>query len=135
MAAGSMTFPGWRLVVAAQNHDQVGNRAAGERFSHLLSIGRRGEEWAASAISRCHRPRGRDSGCAGVGGRRTEFATFGWDPSSVLDPQSVETFERSRLRWNELSAPVHADLSSWYQALIALRQKAPLRDGKYREVR
>ena len=68
-------------------------------------------------------------------GRRKEFAAFGWEPSSVPDPQSLETFERSRLRWDELASPEHAELLSWYRALIALRRQQPsLRDGKYREV-
>jgi maltooligosyltrehalose trehalohydrolase len=146
--------PGWRLIVAAQNHDQVGNRAAGERLCDLVSIGRlkiaaallltspfvpllfQGEEWAASSPFQYFTAHEDETLGAQVSeGRRTEFATFGWDASSVPDPQSVETFERSRLRWNELSGPIHADLSSWYQALIALRQKGALRDGKYHEVR
>jgi maltooligosyltrehalose trehalohydrolase len=68
-------------------------------------------------------------------GRRKEFAAFGWEPSSVPDPQASETFERSCLRWDELASPEHAEILSWYRALIALRCQVPaLRDGKYREV-
>ena len=146
--------PGWRLVVAAQNHDQVGNRATGERLSHLVSIKRlkiaaallltapfvpllfQGEEWGASTPFQYFTAHEDPAlGKQISEGRRKEFAAFGWEPSSVPDPQSLDTFERSRLRWDELASPEHADLLGWHRALIATRrQQPPLRDGKYREV-
>jgi maltooligosyltrehalose trehalohydrolase len=147
-------LPGWRLVVAAQNHDQIGNRARGERLSHLVTPGRmkiaaalllitpfvpllfQGEEWGASSpfqyFTAHEDPALGNQVCEG---RRKEFAAFGWEPSSVPDPQSIETFERSRLQWDELASPEHAELLSWYRALIAIRRQHPsLRDGKYRDV-
>ena len=146
--------PGWRFVVAAQNHDQVGNRATGERLSHLTSMGRlkiaaallltapfvpllfHGEEWGASSPFQYFTAHEDPTLGAQVSeGRRKEFAVFGWDPSTIPDPQSPETFEGSRLRWGELATPGHAELRSWYRALIALRRQQPsLRNGKYREV-
>jgi maltooligosyltrehalose trehalohydrolase len=142
---------GWRFVVAAQNHDQVGNRARGERLSHLVSNGRlkiaaailltapfvpmlfQGEEWAASTpfqyFTAHEDPR---LGAAVSEGRRREFSAFGWKPEDVPDPQDVETFRRSKLRWEELSQPPHRDMLSWYRALIALRRRTPeLLDGDF----
>jgi maltooligosyltrehalose trehalohydrolase len=143
--------PGWRFVVAAQNHDQIGNRAAGERLSQLASPARlhvaaallfcapfvpmlfQGEEWGASSPFQyftAHEDQ--ELGALVSEGRRKEFAAFGWDPSGVPDPQAPETFERSRLRWQERADPPHAPLLEWYRALIALRRTCPaLRDGNY----
>jgi maltooligosyltrehalose trehalohydrolase len=147
-------IPGWRLVAAAQNHDQIGNRATGERLSHLVSPKRlkaaaallltapfvpmlfQGEEWGASSPFQYFTAHEDEQlGCRVSEGRRKEFAAFGWEPSSVPDPQSPETFERSRLQWDELRLPEHADLQQWYRALLALRRQLPwLRDGNYRAV-
>jgi maltooligosyltrehalose trehalohydrolase len=144
-------IPGWRFVVAAQNHDQVGNRAAGERLSHLASIGRlkiaaavlltspfvpmlfQGEEWGASTPFQYFTAHDdRALGAQVSNGRRKEFAAFGWDPKTVPDPQQSETFERSRLRWHEIRRREHAELLAWHRALIALRREHPsLRDGNY----
>jgi maltooligosyltrehalose trehalohydrolase len=148
-------IPGGRFVVAAQNHDQIGNRAAGERLSHLASIGRlkiaaavlltspfvpmlfQGEEWGASTPFQyftSHEDRA--LGAQVSKGRRKEFAAFGWDPTTVPDPQHSETFERSRLRWDEIGRGEHAELLEWHRALIALRREHPsLREGDYRAVR
>jgi maltooligosyltrehalose trehalohydrolase len=147
-------LPGWRLVVAAQNHDQVGNRATGERLTHLVSIERlkiaaallltapfvpllfQGEEWGASSPFQYFTAHEDPAlGHQVSEGRRQEFAAFGWEPLSVPDPQSLETFERSRLRWDERASPPHVELLRWYRALIALRRQQPsLRDGRYREI-
>ncbi|MEO8077266.1 MAG: malto-oligosyltrehalose trehalohydrolase [Acidobacteriota bacterium] len=145
-------LPGWRFVVAAQNHDQVGNRAQGERLTHLVSADRlkvaagllfsapfvplvfQGEEWGASSPFQYFTSHEDPTLAAQVSaGRRKEFEAFGWDPESIPDPQSIETFERSRLRWNELPAPAHTELLEWYRALTKLRRDHPsLRDGKFR---
>ena len=144
--------PGWRLVVATQNHDQIGNRATGDRLSHLVSSKRlkiavallltspfvpllfQGEEWGASSPFQyftAHEDE--ELGTQVSEGRRKEFAAFGWEPSSVPDPQSPATFERSRLRWAELASSEHSEVLSWYRALIALRCQHPsLRDGNHR---
>jgi len=58
-------------------------------------------------------------------GRRREFATFGWTPEEVPDPQDPETFHRSKLNWQELAAEPHADLLAWYRCLIAIRKSVP----------
>jgi maltooligosyltrehalose trehalohydrolase len=147
--------PGWRFVVAAQNHDQVGNRATGERLAHLASVPRaqiaaalllcapfvpmlfQGEEWGASSPFQyftAHEDA--ELGTLVSDGRRREFAAFGWDPSSIPDPQAAETFERSRLRWDECADQKHAPLLAWYRALLALRRMYPvLRDGNYQQCR
>ncbi len=135
---------GAQFVVAAQNHDQVGNRARGERLGHLVSPGRvriaaallltapfvpllfQGEEWAASTpflyVTDHEDP---DLGRAVSEGRRQEFAAFGWAPEEVPDPQDPATFAASVLRWDELGSPGHADVLGWYRALIALRRSRP----------
>jgi maltooligosyltrehalose trehalohydrolase len=143
--------PGWRFIVAAQNHDQVGNRAAGERLTHLASIPRlkmaaaivlmspfvpllfQGEEWGASTPFLYFTAHEDDAVARQVSeGRRNEFAAFGWDPANVPDPQSATSFERSRLRWEEVNEPRHTDLLSWYRALVQLRRRHQfLRDGRY----
>lgn len=147
-------LPGWRFVVAAQNHDQVGNRAAGDRLTHLTSRDRlkiaaallltspfvpmlfQGEEWGASTPFQYFTAHEDETlGRLVSEGRRKEFAAFGWDPADVPDPQAVDTFERSRLLWSEVTAAEHAELLAWYRSLIALRREQPsLRNGRYRDV-
>jgi maltooligosyltrehalose trehalohydrolase len=146
---------GWRFIVAAQNHDQVGNRATGERLGHLASPSRvqvavalllcapfvpmlfQGEEWGASSPFQyftAHEDV--ELGTRVSEGRRQEFAAFGWDPSRLPDPQAIETFERSRLRWDERTEATHAAVLAWYGALLALRRTYPaLRDGDYQQTR
>jgi len=135
---------GSQFVVATQNHDQVGNRAAGERSSVLMSDGRlrvaaallltspfvpllfQGEEWGAATPFQYftgHEDPG--LGAAVSQGRRGEFAAFGWDPADVPDPQDPATFERSRLDWAETHSQRHASLLAWYRRLIALRRQVP----------
>jgi maltooligosyltrehalose trehalohydrolase len=145
--------PGWRFVVAAQNHDQVGNRATGNRLIHLTSPGRakiaaglllsapfvpmlfQGEEWGASTPFLYFTAHDDETlGAAVREGRRKEFATFSSAPGEVPDPQAPETFECSRLRWTELNESDHADLLEWYRALLAFRARhSSLRDGNYRD--
>ena len=133
-----------------QDHDQVGNRARGERISSLVSPGLcrvaaalvlfspftpmlfAGEEWGASTpflyFTDHHE---RDLARAVSRGRRREFAAFGWKPEDVPDPQDSDTFESSRLRWAELEQPGHASMLAWYRDLIKLRRDhARLRDGR-----
>jgi maltooligosyltrehalose trehalohydrolase len=151
-AAGSA---GHRFVTCLQNHDQVGNRAQGERIGHLADIPRlrigaalsltaasvpmvfQGEEWAASTPFQYFTDhRDRELARAVSEGRREEFAAFGWDPEDVPDPQAPETFERSRLDWTELEREPHAGLLAWYRALIRARRQIPaLRDGLLDRVR
>jgi maltooligosyltrehalose trehalohydrolase len=133
-----------RFVAYSQNHDQVGNRAAGERLCHLVSDGRarmaaaltllspmipllfQGEEWAASTPFQYFTDLSdKGLGKAVTNGRRQEFRSFGWPPESVPDPQDPETFARSRLNWDELGDGDHAGMLAWYRALIALRRATP----------
>jgi maltooligosyltrehalose trehalohydrolase len=55
-------------------------------------------------------------------GRRGEFAAFGWNPADIPDPESAETFERSKLRWDEVHEGRHEEMFQWYRGLIALRR-------------
>jgi maltooligosyltrehalose trehalohydrolase len=132
------------FVVSAQNHDQVGNRATGDRLGALVPPGRlhvaaallltapfvpmlfQGEEWGASTpflyFTDHDDP---ELGRAVSAGRRREFAYFGWDPGSVPDPQAAETFHRSVLRWDELDEPAHAELLAWHRSLVTLRKAHP----------
>ena len=137
-------LPGSAFVVAAQNHDQVGNRAAGERSSALMSDGRlriaaalllttpfvpmlfQGEEWGASTPFQYFTDhQDPDLGRAVSDGRRREFAAFGWDPADVPDPQDPATFARSKLDWSESAGGPHAGLLAWHRELIALRRSIP----------
>jgi maltooligosyltrehalose trehalohydrolase len=146
---------GWSFVVFAQNHDQVGNRAVGERIAALTSVGRTkiaaalyllspyvpmlfmGEEWAASAPFQYFTAHDDEElGRAVSEGRRREFAYFGWDPTKVPDPQDPATFERSKLGWDETSAAPHDGMLRWYADLIGLRRsRAELIDGDRAAVR
>jgi maltooligosyltrehalose trehalohydrolase len=142
--------PGWRFLGYLQNHDQVGNRAVGERSSHLMSTDRlkvgaalvlcapfvpmlfQGEEWGASTPFQYFTDHGDpELGRAVSEGRRSEFAAFGWDPEEVPDPQDDETFLRSKLDWSEVTRSPHAELLAWHRQLIALRRRTPdLADGR-----
>ncbi|AMM20367.1 malto-oligosyltrehalose trehalohydrolase [Frondihabitans sp. PAMC 28766] len=134
-------MPGWRLVVADQNHDQIGNRAIGDRLAATLDDGQliiaaaltltspftpmlfMGEEWAASTpwqFFTSHPEH--DLGLATARGRIAEFAKMGWDESAVPDPQDPATFERSKLDWGEVDGGRHARVLDAYRRLIALRR-------------
>ncbi|MEY6432200.1 malto-oligosyltrehalose trehalohydrolase [Thioalkalicoccus limnaeus] len=136
--------PGRCFVGCLQNHDQVGNRAAGERSSQLLSPGLlkvgaalvltspfvpmlfQGEEWAAtSPFLYFTDHRDPELAAAVRNGRREEFAAFGWDPETIPDPQSDDSFERSRLDWAEPVQHPHAEILDWHRALIRLRRHHP----------
>jgi len=136
--------PTWRLVTFAQDHDQVGNRAAGDRLSATLSPDRlavaavltlttpgtpmlfMGEEWGASTpwqfFTSHPEP---ELGRAVAEGRTTEFARMGWDRDAVPDPQDPATFARSHLDWSELDDPQHARMLALYRDLVMLRRECP----------
>jgi maltooligosyltrehalose trehalohydrolase len=137
-------MPAWRLVVANQNHDQIGNRATGDRLSAQLNSGQlaiaaaltllgpftpmlfMGEEWGASTpwqfFTSHPEP---ELGKATADGRIAEFARMGWDPSVVPDPQDPATFERSKLDWDELGSADHDRILDFYRAIAALRRQRP----------
>jgi maltooligosyltrehalose trehalohydrolase len=145
---------GHRFLAYAQNHDQIGNRACGERLGHLVSLGRlkiaaalvftspfvpmlfQGEEWAASSPFQYFTDHPEPELAQAVReGRRREFAAFGWQPEAVPDPQARETFERSKLNWTELVSAPHAELLDWHRQLIQLRHAdLTLTDGDMTQV-
>jgi maltooligosyltrehalose trehalohydrolase len=141
-------MPTWRLVVCNQNHDQVGNRARGDRLSDpspghldtdqlvcaaLLTLAGpftpmlfQGEEWATSAPFQFFTSHPEpDLGRATAEGRLAEFAKMGWDPEVVPDPQDPETFQRSKLDWSELASGDHAVVLAAYRELLRLRRTLP----------
>jgi len=145
-------LPTWRLVVSSQNHDQVGNRARGDRLTEHLDDDQlacaalltlcgpftpmlfMGEEWAASTpfqfFSSHPEPH---LGQVTAEGRITEFEKMGWDAAEVPDPQDPETFARSKLDWSELDRGRHAVLLEVYRRLAGLRRSLPeLTDPSFR---
>lgn len=133
---------GARFVAYVQNHDQVGNRARGERLGHLLSptdqrlaaallflapfvpLLFQGEEWGASAPFLYFTDFSEPALAEAVRvGRARESRAMGW-PGESVDPQMPETFTRSLLRWSELGEAGHAEMLAWYRALARLRQRA-----------
>jgi maltooligosyltrehalose trehalohydrolase len=139
-----------RFLGYLQTHDQVGNRAKGERSSRLMTLDRlkigaalvvcspfvpmlfQGEEYAASSpflyFSDHVDP---EIGRAVSEGRRREFAAFGWSPEEVPDPQDAATFEQSKLDWSELDREPHRGMLEWHRQVISLRRSIPaLTDGQ-----
>lgn len=128
------------FVAFLQDHDQVGNRAAGDRIHHGISPGAhaagialillgaatpmlfQGEEWAASAPFAYFTDHEPELGALVTQGRFAEFAAMGWS-REVPDPQAVSTFTESMLDWSERSEPEHARILDWYRTLIALRRE------------
>jgi maltooligosyltrehalose trehalohydrolase len=137
-------LPGYAFLGYLQDHDQIGNRAVGDRISAsvspgLLGVGATlvltspftpmlfmGEEWGASTpwqfFTSHPEP---ELGEATAKGRIGEFAAHGWDADVVPDPQDPETFTRSKLDWTELSEEPHASVLAVHKALIALRRAHP----------
>ena len=135
-------LPSNSFVIAVQNHDQVGNRAAGDRLpasvgegglkaaaallltSHFTPMLFQGEEWAASSPFQYFTDHADpELGMAVSDGRRREFAAFGWDPQRLPDPQDPAVFERSKLQWDELREPSHRSMLEWHRALTELRRR------------
>jgi maltooligosyltrehalose trehalohydrolase len=143
-AVDTENMPAWRLVVANQNHDQIGNRAIGDRLSASLDHGQlaiaavltlagpftpmlfMGEEWGASTpwqfFTSHPEP---ELGLATAEGRIREFEKMGWDSAVVPDPQAPSTFANSKLYWSELQSGDHARLLAVYRALARLRAENP----------
>jgi maltooligosyltrehalose trehalohydrolase len=141
---------GRRFVGYLQTHDQVGNRALGDRISALLTPGQQaigaalyltapftpmlfmGEEWAASTPFQFFTDFEDPAlGEAVSQGRRSEFASHGWALEDIPDPQDEATYRRSQLDWAEPREFKHARMLAWYRDLIALRRgSAELSDGR-----
>ena len=138
-----------RFVGFIQNHDQVGNRAVGDRIAQSVGMDRakiaaamvllgpfipmlfQGEEWAASAPFLYFADHSDKTLAKQVSeGRKREFSSFGWDPSIIPDPENPDSFIRSKLTWSEQNEPAHAEMLNWYRRLIELRRAIPsLNDG------
>lgn len=137
-------IPATRLTAYTCTHDQVGNRAVGDRPSQNLDFGQlavkaalalgspytamlfMGEEWGSSRPFQFFTSHPEpELARATAEGRKTEFAHHGWDANEIPDPQDPETFLRSKLDWNEATAGEHAQLWQVYQQLIALRHNEP----------
>jgi len=130
-----------------QNHDQVGNRAQGERLEHLCGLDAAkvalgvvltapyipmlfmGEEWATSAPFLYFADHEDEEMRKLVAeGRKRDFALFFGD--EVPNPEDVETFEKSKLNWDEIGEGKHAEMLAWTKALIKLRRcTVALNDG------
>lgn len=147
-ALDTTQIPATRLLAYTCTHDQVGNRALGDRPAQQLTAGQlavkaalvlaspyttllfMGEEWGASTpfqyFSSHPEP---ELARATAEGRKREFAEHGWDAAEIPDPQDPATFERSKLDWSEVGRGEHARLLSLYRELIALRRsETDLRD-------
>lgn len=141
-------IPTWRLVTYSQDHDQIGNRAAGDRLSQTLDEGGlriaavltllapytpmlfMGEEWAASTAWQFFTSHPEpELAKATAEGRLAEFEAMGWDESVVPDPQDPDTFARSHLDWAEVTAPDsdprHRRTLDLYRRLAELRRALP----------
>ncbi|HEU4810999.1 MAG TPA: malto-oligosyltrehalose trehalohydrolase [Nocardioides sp.] len=137
-------MPAWRLVVCSQNHDQIGNRARGDRLTEVLDDDQlacaalltltgpftpmlfQGEEWAASTPFQFFTSHPEpELGRATAEGRIAEFERMGWDPAVVPDPQDPATFQNSKLDWAELDTGRHARMLEVYRRLAALRRERP----------
>ena len=136
----TQTIPATKLLAYTCTHDQVGNRALGDRPSQNLTGGQlaikaalvlgspytamlfMGEEWGASTpfqfFSSHPEP---ELARATAEGRKAEFAEHGWDANDIPDPQDPQTFQRSKLNWDEVNSGEHARLLRLYRDLITLR--------------
>jgi maltooligosyltrehalose trehalohydrolase len=138
-----------------QTHDQVGNRAIGDRLEQIVGMNRakvaagivlmapfipmifQGEEFAASSPFQYFADHEDPEMARSVkAGRQGEFAAFGWNPNDIPDPGKKETFERSKLKWDEVREGQHAEMLEWYRKLIRLRHNsASLNDGDLRHMK
>jgi maltooligosyltrehalose trehalohydrolase len=158
----TLRIPAHRFVGFLQDHDQVGNRATGDRIVATLRAARpdraegllrvaaglvltgpftpmlfMGEEWGADTPWQYFTDH-TDPGLAATvsSGRRSEFAAHGWGFADVPDPQDKETFLRSKLDWTQPDREPYRSILGWYRALIALRRsRTELCDPRLDQVR
>ena len=147
-------LPPRAFYVGIQNHDQVGNRASGDRLHHKVSLAEyravsalllclpqtpllfSGQEWAASSPFQYFTDHDAELGKIVTEGRRREFKQFRAfeDPAArklIPDPQDPTTFERSKLNWSEIEKEPHASIRRLYRELLILRRDEPaLRSGE-----
>jgi malto-oligosyltrehalose trehalohydrolase len=155
-----LRVPGYRFVCFIQDHDQVGNRAIGDRIAATLAGHPRrdgllrvaaglvltapftpmlfmGEEWGANTPWQYFTDHTDPFFAAAVStGRKSEFAAHGWGAADVPDPQDKETFLRSKLDWSQPDREPYRSLLGWYRELLALRRARPeLTDPRLGQVR
>lgn len=143
------------FVVCLQNHDQVGNRALGERLHHqidlasyraasvlLLSLPQTpllfmGQEWGCTSPFLFFTDHHAELGRAVTEGRRKEFGEFAAfsDPTAqarIPDPQALSTFQASMLDWQQRHRPPHAGIWRLYRAMLQLRRRDPALQARSR---
>lgn len=136
--------PPHRFVYCIQNHDQIGNRALGDRLSHHVELAAyraasallllapqtpllfMGQEWAASTPFLYFTDHAPELGRLVTAGRQAEFAQFtAFSGAQVPDPQAPDTFLASKLRWDEREQMPHAGVLRLYADLLRLRRQLP----------
>jgi maltooligosyltrehalose trehalohydrolase len=142
-------LPRDRLVAYVQSHDQIGNRACGERLHQIAGLDRariaaallfvspfvpmifQGEEWAASTPFLFFTDfKSEELRQTVRAGRAAEHAGAGWG-CAPPDPTDGATRDRSVLRWEERDERDHATMLAWYRALVEARRTLPgLRDAR-----
>jgi maltooligosyltrehalose trehalohydrolase len=148
--------PAWQFLYVLQNHDQVGNRASGERLHHQVGSERfaaasalllflpftpmlfMGQEFEASSPFQFFTDHNAKLGRLVTEGRRREFSAFSAfaDPATrerIPDPQAQSTFLNSKLRLSEADAPPGSELWAWYASLLELRRTDPVLVDQSRE--
>ncbi len=145
----TLRVPAYRFVGFLQDHDQIGNRATGDRLAATLASNPHredllrvaaglvltapftpmlfmGEEWAADTPWQFFTDHTDPYLADAVSqGRRTEFARHGWNFADIPDPQAAETFLRSKLDWAQPAREPHKSMLDWYRSLLALRRDNP----------
>ncbi|WP_160050251.1 MULTISPECIES: malto-oligosyltrehalose trehalohydrolase [unclassified Nocardiopsis] len=136
--------PGSRFLAYLSTHDQIGNRARGDRMGDhvppgLLACGAAlvlcspytpmvfmGEEWAATTPWPFFASFPDPELAEGVRrGRRREFAALGWAEEQIPDPMDPATRDGAVLDWSQTGSEPHKQVLDTYRALIALRRREP----------
>lgn len=142
----------FRFIVSAQNHDQVGNRAGGERLAALVPQDKlrlaaatvmlspfipllfMGEEYGETSPFPYFVSHADPLLIEAVRrGRVEEFSGFGWEGEKIPDPQDEETFRRGVIDPERRHDPQHAEIFSFYHELIRLRRRVPALFNSSRE--
>ena len=137
------------FIVFIQNHDQVGNRAIGDRIDQTIGLAKTkvalglvltspaipllfmGEEFVSSSPFLYFADH-EDPEMAKMvaAGRKKEFADFGFDADEIPNPEDPASFTRSKLNWDEIHEGTHGEMLAWTRALIHLRRSSSsLNDG------